>query len=40
MRFNYFKFRGKRIDTKEWVYRYYFKIPLTDKNSGTKQKAG
>ena len=33
-------FRGQRIDTKEWVYGYYFKTPLTDENSGTKPESG
>lgn len=33
-------FRGKRIDTKEWVYGYYFKTPLTDENSGTESEDG
>jgi uncharacterized phage protein (TIGR01671 family) len=34
------KFRGKRIDTGQWVYGHYFKSPLTDENSGAKQEDG
>src|SRR5690349_21775401 len=34
------KFRGLRIDNKEWVYGYYFLSPLTDENSGTDSSAG
>lgn len=34
------KFRGQRTDTKNWVYGYYFKTPLTDENSGTDSSAG
>ena len=34
------KFKGKRIDTKEWVSGYYFVAPLTDENSGTDPEAG
>jgi len=34
------KFRGKRIDTGEWVYGYYFKTPLTDENSGVPAGCG
>lgn len=34
------KFRGKRIDTKEWVYGHYFTTPLTDENSGTDSSKG
>lgn len=34
------KFRGKRTDTKSWVYGHYFKTPLTDENSGTQPDAG
>lgn len=34
------KFRGKRIDTGEWVYGMYFISPLTDENSGTNPDAG
>jgi len=34
------RFRGKRIDTGEWVSGYYFKTPLTDENSGTEPEAG
>ncbi len=26
------KFRGRRIDTEEWVYGYYFLSPLTQEN--------
>ncbi len=34
------KFRGKRIDTGEWVYGFYFKSPLTDENSGLDPEVG
>lgn len=34
------KFRGKRIDTREWVYGQYFVTPLTDENSGEPIKNG
>ena len=34
------KFKGKRIDTGEWVKGHYFTTPLTDENSGTKPDVG
>lgn len=34
------KFRGKRIDTGEWVYGYYFKTPLTQENIDCEPKDG
>ena len=34
------RFKGKRIDTGEWVSGYYFKTPLTDENSGTDPEVG
>lgn len=34
------KFRGKRIDTGEWVYGHYFTTPLTDENSGAPSEDG
>lgn len=34
------KFKGKRIDTGEWVEGYYFVSPLTDENSGTTADKG
>lgn len=34
------KFRGKRIDTGEWVHGHYVVTPITDENSGTSPEAG
>ena len=34
------KFKGQRIDNKEWVEGYYFVTPLTDENSGTNPDTG
>lgn len=33
-------FRGKRIDTDEWVYGHYFKSPLTQENINCDPKHG
>lgn len=33
-------FKGKRIDTGDWVEGYYFVSPLTDENSGTTSDMG
>jgi len=34
------KFRGQRVDNKEWVYGYYFKTPLTDEATNSKPEDG
>ena len=34
------RFKGKRIDTEDWVSGYYFKTPLTDENSGADSEDG
>lgn len=34
------EFRGKRIDTNEWVYGYYAVTPITDVNSGADADTG
>jgi len=34
------KFRGQRVDNKQWVYGYYFKTPLTDEATGSSHEDG
>jgi uncharacterized phage protein (TIGR01671 family) len=34
------KFRGKTIQSKKWVYGYYFQTPLTDEETNSKPEDG
>lgn len=34
------RFRGRRLDNRQWVYGHYFTTPLTDENSGVAQGYG
>ena len=34
------KFRGQRVDNKQWVHGFYFKTPLTDEATNSKPEDG